>query len=714
MLTPPLPRSCFTLPTSPGVSSAPRPLFRHTGWRCIARTLVAASLTLTGGTLLAHRNPNAPFPSFRALRVDAPLVVDGRLDEPFWAEAQVASGFVDARTHRPAELQTTTRIAYTDTYLYVAVECFDDRMDEIRASERRQDRPFSGDDWIELHFDPGHSHRAKYAFFSNPLGTRADANEGPSGVFNYGWSAEWDLAADLRPDRWVLEFRIPFSIMNYQRRDGQTWGVNVTRQVRRTDALSFLSFNATDYYKPRYFGHLTGLDLAATKFQRDWEVTPYVSTRVDFNGDTDTLVRAGLDASVRLTPAIRSSWALHPDFGQVEADEDTIELRDTERFLPEKRLFFREGDELMRMTHRLYYSRRFTDITAAAQASGQGDGFSFNALNIHGNLAHRGGHRGNSTMLRLLQDVGERSSIGYYLANSELKAGHARALGLDATFFLTDAWKLNLQAAGTDERLSDAAGRRIKDRTDHLGHVALNYDHYPWRFSTGYQEISRDFNPLLGFIPRRNAFGPFVSAEYGLNGQRTWFKRFVVNPRFNYFETDRGRVSLRDYRLDVTLRLANDLALGAGQDFDYHAPYRNTRTRAEATLFAADLWRSATVGWAGGTFERVDYHELFLGKPLKLFTRWMLRPSFNLRFEDLPSGARQTVWLNRLVFDFSLTERMWIKSSVQHRNAGVHNISVIYGWEFRPNTHWYAVYNSVRDAGRAARDSAFTKITYTF
>lgn len=675
---------------------------------------VSVALALVAGPLRAHRDPDAPFPSFRALRTDAPPVIDGLLDEPLWERAEVATQFIDARTHRPAELQTTTRIAYTDTDLYVAVECLDDRIDEIRASERREDRSFTGDDWVEVHFDPGHSHRAKYAFFTNPLGTRADANEGPSGVFNYGWSAEWDVAAKILPDRWVFEMRIPFGVMNYRRSDGQTWGVNVTRQVRRTDALSFLSFHATDYYKPRYFGHLTGLDLENTRFDRNWEITPYVSTRVDFNGTTDTVVRGGLDISARLTPSIRSSVALNPDFGQVEADEDTIELRDTERFLPEKRLFFREGDELMRQTHRLYYSRRFSDIRAAAQASGQGAGFSFNALTIEGDLAREGGYRGHSTVFRLLQDVGERSSIGYYAANSILNRGHARTLGLDAAVFLSNTWRLSWQAAATDERLENASSQPVKDRTDYLGHAAINYDRYPWRFGAGYQAISREFNPLLGFIPRRNAFGPFVTGEYGLNGRQTWFKRIVLSPRFDYHENDDGRTSLRDWQFNGRIVLANDLALEASQSVDYHAPHRNMRTEAGATLFSSDLWRSLDLGWAGGEFEGIAYQEAFFAKPVRLLERWMLRPDFAIRTEEHASDRRETVWLARLVLDFSLTEAMWIKGSLQQRKDDSHNFSLIYGWRIRTDLNWHLVLNSIREDGGGTANSAFSKVAYTF
>jgi len=310
-------------------------------------------------------------PSFHALKVDEPLTVDGVLDEPFWTNCPVGTGLIDIRTKKPAEHQTTVRVAYTRTHVYVGVECFDDRTDQIRASERRKDRAFTGDDWVEVHFDPNNSHRSKYAFFTNPLGTRAEANEGPSGQFNYGWTVDWECEARIETNRWCFEMKIPLGVMNYERKDGCTWGFNLTRSQPRTDTLSFWSYSATDMYKPRKFGHLEGFDLADSKFDRQWEVTPYVSGRYDFgSGVSDWTFKAGGDVGFRLTPSITTALTLNPDYGQVEADDATIELRDTERFLPEKRLFFREGEELIRMPNRLYYSRRFTDIDGGAKITG--------------------------------------------------------------------------------------------------------------------------------------------------------------------------------------------------------------------------------------------------------------------------------------------------------------------------------------------------------
>lgn len=681
-------------------------------------TLVLGWVLLDAGSLQAHRDPQAPVPSLQALKVDEALVVDGRLDEAFWARAVVGTGLIDQRTEAPAEEQTTLRVAYTRTDLYVAVECFDSQIEAIRATEQREDRSFTGDDWVEVHLDPPHSHRGKYAFFANPLGTRADANEGPSGMFNYGWSAEWDLGARIETNRWVFEMRIPFTILNYERRDGQTWGLNITRQLRRTDVLSFWSFSATDMYKPRHFGHLTGLDLQDSEFDRNWEVTPYGSTRVDFNGGTEAALEAGLDVAFRLTPSITTALTLNPDFGQVEADADTIELRDTERFLPEKRPFFREGDELIRMPHRMYYSRRFTDIDAGLNTSGRWHGLGFSLLNIQGEVNRDDGYYGNSTVLRVLQDVGERSSLGYYGAGSFLEGGdYASAGSLDGYFFLTDAWRVSLQTALSDERLDDGGTVGGKDSQDYLGYGSLIYDRYPWHFDAGYTAITKAFNPMLGYIPRRDIFGPSALGQLFLRSDGGYYKELLLRYETQYFEDEHGTTSLRDHEWYGRILMPNDVGLRLGHALDYHAPYDNRRTLAGMSIFTTDLWRSFDYGWAGGVFEETDYNEFTLAKPIKFWERLPIRWEFVVRLEDdRQTGVEDTVWLNRVVFDLFLAKSMWVKGSLQHQDNNVQNLSLIYGWEFMRRTWWYLVFNNLHNVGDGSDDgsSVFTKVTYTF
>ncbi|MFC1633804.1 DUF5916 domain-containing protein [Planctomycetota bacterium] len=665
---------------------------------------------------IAHDDPNATVPSLRALKVEDTITVDGILDEPFWQETDVVTGFIDTRSGQPAEQQTTVRIAYSRTHLYIAVECFDDRIDELRATERREDRFFRGDDWVEVHLDPAHTHNSKYAFFSNPLGTKVDASEGPSGSFSTSWSAEWDLAAKIYDDRWAFEMSIPLSILNYQRADGQTWGMNFTRKLVRTDVTSFWSYNQTDFYKPRYFGHLTGLNLADSKFDNNLEVTPYVTSRTDINGDSETDVETGVDVSFRLTPSITSSWTVNPDFAQVEADADTIELRDTERFLPEKRLFFREGEELFSGSQdRLYYSRRFTDIDAGARVSGEWENNRFAFIDVYGDVVHEDSYHGNSAIFRAIRNVGEKSTMGLHASDSSLNEGYSRVLGNDGMFYLNEDWRFLYNVAGADERFEDQAGQVTKDRDDYYGYGSFTYERYPWEVGVSYKGVTEDFNPILGFIPRRDIFGPRFRSIYHLRSAEKWYKSYFGYFGAEYYDDSKGDTALRDYTFMTGVTFQNDVEIRGGHDEDYHRPFNNRRTHFDLVFDESDYWRTTEVGWAFGEFEQTNYDELVFGKHFKPIERWPVRYEYVIRYEEEPTGADDTIWLNRVVFDYFFSDLMWIKSSIQHRSTDVHNISVIFGWEFIKDAHLYLVYNGIREEDDPETGhSIFIKLAYTF
>ncbi len=672
-------------------------------------------LLVFSGSSRAHE-PGSPStkPSFEALSVEEELRVDGVLDEPFWNQCAVGTGLIDIRTKQAATNQATVRVAYTRTHVYVGVECFDDNVAGIRASERRKDRAFTGDDWVEIHFDPNNSHRSKYAFFTNPLGTRAEANEGPSGQFNYGWTVEWECEASIQTNRWSFEMKIPLGAMNYERKDALTWGFNVTRFQPRTDTTSFWSYNSTEMYKPRHFGHLQGLDLGDTRFSRQWEVTPYASAQYDWNGDSEAKLKAGADVGFRLTSSALVALTLNPDYGQVEADDATIELRDTERFLSEKRPFFREGEELIRMPNRLYYSRRFTDIDGGGKVTGAGHAYSYIVQNIYGKVQHQDFEgEGNSAVMRFYQYTNDRSYIGYYLADSEMEEGYSRVGGADAYFFLNDDWRVSAQASGMSQDLEDPTGTFLQNGEDYLGQASLIYAHYPWEFNCGYKAISPGFNPLLGYIPRQNVYGPNFDAFYSYQTDRSWYKSLNFGYEFDYYWTEGGSLGVHDHAVYGRVVFPMDVGLRTGFSREYHAPYYNHRVSSGFELFPSNLWKSFSLTWAGGEFEDIEYNEIILGKPFKPWNRLPIRLETFVRFEDQPDGSRDTKWLARAVADLYLTDDMWIKSSLQPQNDGVYNVSVIYGWEFLPRRNFYLVFNSVNEGG-VTENSIFSKITWTF
>ncbi len=270
----------------------------------------------------------------------------------------------------------------------------------------------------------------------------------------------------------------------------------------------------------------------------------------------------------------------------------------------------------------------------------------------------------------------------------------------------------------SDDQLPDDQGATAKDRTDYLGSTSLNYERYPWDIVAGYNSISKDFNPVLGFIPRRNIFGPYVTTTYGLRSSTQWYKNFKLLSDVRYYEDDQHETSLRDYNFRTSVELQNDLGFFGGYEDEFHAPFNNRRTDMGVSLFESDFWRSLDMGWAFGTFEEIDYDELVFGKRLKPMERWPIRYEFTIRFEEEQPNKDSTIWLNRVVFDYFFTDDMWLKSSIQHRSTNVHNVSLIYGWEFIKDAKWYLVYNNLRDSETSDHhdiaQSLFAKVAYTF
>jgi len=330
-------------------------------------------------------------------------------------------------------------------------------------------------------------------------------------------------------------------------------------------------------------------------------------------------------------------------------------------------------------------------------------------------MVHDNPYYGNSSVFRILQNVGEKSNVGLHMSNSQLDEGYSRVLGTDGTLFLNDDWRFGYEVAGADDRLEDAAGQIIKDREDYYGYSSITYGKYPWDIGAGYRGISEGFDPVVGFIPRRDIFGPIFHSGYNLRSDERWYKRMFTYFWTQYYENGEGETSLRDYSVETGVTLQNDVGFHVGHADDYHRPFNNQRTHLGVVFDESDYWRSMYLGWAFGVFEEIDYHELSFGKHFKPIERWPIRYEYVIRFEEEPDGDEETIWLNRVVFDYFFSDVMWLKSSIQHRSTAVYNISLIYGWEFIKDAHLYVVYNNLREEDEPEdAQSIFIKLAYTF
>ena len=73
--------------------------------------------------------------TIRATLIRAPVTLDGRLDEPFWATADSIDGFRqrEPREGSPATERTVVKVAHDADALYIVVRCYDSHMRGVPA-----------------------------------------------------------------------------------------------------------------------------------------------------------------------------------------------------------------------------------------------------------------------------------------------------------------------------------------------------------------------------------------------------------------------------------------------------------------------------------------------------------------------------------------------------------------------------------------------------
>ena len=77
---------------------------------------------------------------------------------------------------------------------------------------------------------------------------------------------------------WSAELRIPFSQLRFNSGERQTWGINVSRFIRRKNETAWLEFWAkNDDGLASRMMHLSGLD--GVRSRRRLELAPYTALR---------------------------------------------------------------------------------------------------------------------------------------------------------------------------------------------------------------------------------------------------------------------------------------------------------------------------------------------------------------------------------------------------------------------------------------------------
>ncbi len=106
---------------------------------------------------------------------------------------------------------------------------------------RRDGSNVSQNDNVSVIIDTFHDRRNGYEFLMNSIGGAWDTQVTDERDANRNWNTVWIPRSRRDAEGWTVEMAIPFRSLRYRGSGPQVWGINIRRNVRWKNELSYLS-----------------------------------------------------------------------------------------------------------------------------------------------------------------------------------------------------------------------------------------------------------------------------------------------------------------------------------------------------------------------------------------------------------------------------------------------------------------------------------------
>ncbi len=687
--------------------------------------------------------------SVRAARAATNIRLDGALDDAAWATAEQATDFVQAEplSGQPASQQTEVRVMFDADYLYIGARMHDADLAHAVVNDIRKDFIEEDQDDFEVLLDTFGDRRNGYVFSTNLKGARHDRQVALEGrELNRSWDAVWEVRTQQQADGWTAEMRIPFRALRFDRSSNATWGINFSRRLRRVNEISFWSPvpRAFSLNRVSLAGSLVGLETGAAG--RDLRVKPYISNNAvralgTIAAPSPTMqnaVNVGGDVKAALTSGLTLDVTVNPDFGQVEADEQQVNLTQFSQFFPEKRDFFLEnsgvfyvGDAARRSAaniptpdedNLLFFSRRIGLTAGGVPIPILG------GIRLTGKLSERtrigvmsvqdravsGEPASNASVVRFRQNLGRvGNDVGFFLMQNVHTSGAAytnRVIGIDKNirpFGILD-WNSYIATTSTTGKTGSAYAVRS----------TVNWEGVFFHIKTGAMELGPGFQNDLGFY-RRVGMRKYL-IDTGIRPRSAWLRAHGIrelHPHigWNYIENLDGGL------LAKTLHTGQSFFFNNGAVFEYSvnptanrlsAPFRpNTKmaqpipaglyswteqwlllTTDQSRMFAAD-----TKYTFGGLY---DGSQRTAGLSVRYRPSYRFRASVGVQRTEAMLNTPNLRFVNSLTTvktSYSFTTNMFVDALSQYDAVSKQfNANIRFNLIHHPLSDLFIVYNDQR------------------
>jgi hypothetical protein len=541
--------------------------------------------------------------------------IDGVLDEPAWQENPSLTNLLQVEPNPGAQPSEATKVwlAYDKDSFYIAVRCEDGNPEKIVATEMGRDAKlmnmnFGINDNLEIILDTYHDQRNAYYFATNSAGSLVDGRVTENQEPAMEWDGIWNVRTRIDSEGWTAEFEIPFKTLGYN--PGiSTWGFNISRYIargRETIRWASPSLDVKIHHVVRA-GRIAGIESPSQGIGLD--IKPYGITgftrdvarkdRVQGEGD------GGFDMFYRITANLVSSTTVNTDFAETEVDTRQVNLTRFPLFFPEKRTFFLEdagifefakqeiqGPPNMSMGSDLlpFFSRRIglvqgneVPIWVGQKLTGKIGRFDLGLMTVQtGTFTEderldAGDEQApplrlpskNLSVGRVKTNFLSQSYVGAMFTNGDPTGQTSNQMGgidlkLATSNFLNRQKNLSLMLFATKTRTSG-----LKNRDNSYGGI-ISYPNDLFEFQYRWMKIGEQYNPALGFVPRKGVRISSFAAGFGPRPEFWTIRQMSFEVRYtDYYKLDRGTWETKEMTVNP-LRLRFDSGEFIGYEWRWY------------------------------------------------------------------------------------------------------------------------------------------------
>lgn len=715
--------------------------------------------------------------------IKSPIKIDGIIDEDEWLNAPTVGQFWQ---YFPSDTikaiyQTEIKLRYDDKFIYVAAKCYVNGKKFVTPSYRRDYRA-GGNDNISFIFDTFNDRTNAFLFGLNPYGVMREAllfNGATDNSFmDTFWDNKWLGESRINDDNWTCEAAIPFTSVRFKegtkqwnfksyRFDTQSNENSTLAQIPQNQIIMNLGYSIpVEFERP------------LKKPGSNISLIPYISTGYSklFNDPTNPnnggIFNVGGDAKIGVTSGLNLDLTINPDFSNVEADRQVINLTRFDINFPEQRQFFIENSDLFsgfgsfntnpflppqgnlggtgNQIVSPFFSRQIgiakdttidlsvpNRIIYGARLSGKvNDNFRIGLLNSQTASDEFKGISGtNFTVASAQYKVFGRSNIAAIFVNkqtlnpeiSDKLSTYNRVGGLEYNFASKDSrWigKAFYHQAFTEDKKKDAFAHG----------VSVTYSVLKYTIKWQHDWVGSGYDAEVGFVPRKDFFHINPTAGLSFYPRTRLVNRYSVGIAYDQYSMPNVGVTDRTAGpfLSMSFQNTSRFLFSINQNYtylfnDFDALRSNRRlpllkkgegfTYYSASLnFTSDQRRKI---WLFATPLVGQYYNgniISLAGTLNYRYQPYLALAVNFTYNDidLPIGKNK-VYLIGPRFDWTFSKSVFLTTFMQYNSQSENmNVNTRLQWRFAPVSDFFLVYiDNYNTANWQSRNRSIqAKVTY--